>query len=66
MEIHQEICHKIIKEIESTGVHINYYHNNRVFCKNKTKQADEYMKLTDYITASNQESGVAKAIENLS
>lgn len=47
LSIDQDILHEIIREIEPEGIHINYYHGQKVVCREETEQAIEYMKLTD-------------------
>ncbi|AOT71136.1 Cof-type HAD-IIB family hydrolase [Geosporobacter ferrireducens] len=69
ISIHQDICHELLKEIEPSGVHINYYHNNKVLCSKRTEQADAYMNLTniqiDYVPSLKEyscEFGAAKIL----
>jgi len=46
LAIDSDICYEILKVIEPLGIHVNYYHDQKVVCSEKTQHAIEYMKLT--------------------
>lgn len=45
--IDQAVSNELVKEIELLGIHVNYYHDQKVVCKEKNEKALAYMEMTN-------------------